>query len=393
MGKYRRPKNNLLFLSRISGWGGAEKSLMELLKRLDKDKFQPFLVLPDKKGMLYAEAVKNSIDVIIVNMPFLHITYNPFKLLFFMAKVLHINMVFLSILKKMHISMAVCNTVQDSIFIALPAKIMKRKLIIYIKGILDKRWKKVFRSRVCDLFADRVITVSERVRDDVARYMRNIKKVNVIYEGINVASFKKGLSVNDVFQQYMSRDSQCFKIINIGNIANLKGQKLLIEALSCTKFKHINFKVFFLGEVNFKKDIPYKRSVEELIDKNGMAEKVFFLGFKNNVNDYIKYSDMLVHCPVLEEGLGLVILEAFCFNKIVVATGVGGIPEIIEDGVNGYLCKVDKNDLAEKIFYVYKNRYNLGHIGYNAAKTIEKKFSLEKQIEKTEQVYSDLLNL
>jgi len=96
---------------------------------------------------------------------------------------------------------------------------------------------------------------------------------------------------------------------------------------------------------------------------------------------------------VLDEGFGLVLLEAFCFEKIVVATMTGGIPEIIEDSVNGFLCKIDKQDLANKILYVCNNRNKLGPIKNNAMKTVKEKFTLEDQIKRTEEVYSNVLGL
>ena len=386
-------RHNLLFLSRISGWGGAEKSLLDLLKNLDKKKFRPFLALPDKEGQLYLEAEKSGIGVTIIRMPFLHITYNPLKWLFFIIKIIHINMVFLHFLKKANISMAVCNTIQDSIYIALPSKLLKRKLVIYIKGILDKKWKKAFRSRVCDIFADKVITISGKVQQDVTQYMREPKKAELIYEGIDAGRFRFFSTGKDVYNDFLGNDGESFRILNIGNIAHLKGQRLLVESLSLPEFKNIDFKVFFLGKANFKKDLAYKKSIEEIIIKKGLGQKIFFLGFKKNVSDYIRYSDLLVHCPVLDEGLGLVILEAFCFNKIVVATRVGGIPEIIEDGKNGFMCRVDKDDLADKILYVYQNKDKMRQIGDKAAKTVKEKFSFQRQIKKTQEVYCKLLKV
>ena len=166
-----------------------------------------------------------------------------------------------------------------------------------------------------------------------------------------------------------------------------------MEAVAGEEFKDIDLKVFFIGEANFKKDQDYKKSIEEFIKNNNLNDKVFFLGFKKNINDYINHCDLLVHCPVLDEGFGLVIIEAFCLGKVVVATRTGGIPEIIEDGVNGFLCRIDKDDLANKILYVYNNQNKLGNIRNNAVKTIREKFTLIDQIRKTEKIYSIVLGL
>jgi len=389
----KEKKYNLLFLTTISVWGGATKNLLELLKRIDKNIFNPILVLPDSKGPFYSEAIKYDVEVRLAKMPFLQLSYNPFKLLFFVFKILRINIIFFSLIKELNIHMVICNTIQDSLLIGLPSKLLKRKLVIYIKNIFDRKWKKIIISRVFDLFSNKIIAVSDKVRSDIGKYMRYSNKVTIIHEGIDIDSFKNNLSKRDIYKEYNSLDEKCFRIINIGNIAELKGQKLLLEALSGDEFNDINFKVFFIGEANFKKDRDYKKSMEEFIKNNNLTDKVFFPGFKKNVNDYINHSDLLVHCPVLEEGFGIVILEAFCLKKVVVATSMGGIPEIIEDGVNGFLCKADKEDLADKILYVYNNQNKLGYIKDNATKTIKEKFTLEKQIRETEKAYCAVLGL
>ena len=382
-------KKNLLFLTIIPIWGGATKNLLELIKRLDKNIFNSFLVLPDDRGVIYTEAIKRGIQVKLMDMPFIHLSRNPFKLFFFVFKIIQVNIRFFSLIKKLYIDMVICNTIQDSLFVCIPSKILKRKLVIYIKGILDKRWKKIFRSRICDLFADKVVAVSKRVRDDIVKYMKNQKKAMVIYEGIDVDFFRNNAAKSDIY----NTGQRCFRIINIGNIAELKGQKLLIRALLEKEFENIDFKVFFIGEANFERDLAYKREMEELIGGSSLEGKVVFTGFRKNVGDYIKYSDLLVHCPVLEEGFGLVIIEAFSMEKVVVATRVGGIPEIIENGLNGFLSDTDHKDLANKIMYVYNNQDGLGQIKSNGLSTVKEKFTLDKQIRKTQEVYCKLLEV
>jgi len=291
----KEKKYNLLFLSTITVWGGATKNLLELLKRIDKNIFNPILVLPDNKGPFYSEAIKYGVEVKLARMPFLQLSYNPFKLLFFMFKILRINIIFFSLIKKLNIHMIICNTIQDSLLIGLPARLLKRKLIIYIKNIFDRKLKKIIVSKDLDQFADTIIAVSNKVKSEIVKYMKYFNKVVVIHEGIDIDSFKNDLSKKDVYEKYDTSGERCFRIINIGNIAELKGQRLLLEALSGDEFNDINFKVFFIGEANFKKDLDYKKTLEEFIFNNRLKDKVFFLGFKRNVNDCINHSDLLVH--------------------------------------------------------------------------------------------------
>ncbi len=391
----KEKRYNLLFLSIISVWGGATKNLLELLKRLDKNIFNPILVLPNNEGLLYSEALKYGIEVRIVRMPFLQISYNPFKLFITMIKILHINILFFFLIKKLNIDMIVCNTIQDSLFIGLPSRILNKKLIIYIKNIFDKKWKKNFRSKVCDLFADKIIAVSQKARDDVAEYLKNTDKAVVIHEGIEKGfinvKFNREIFLNNYPKlKFKSND---FIILNIGNLSELKGQHLLLESATTKTLEGTNIKFIFLGEAWFKKDLKYKKYLLNFVEQNNLSNRVFFMGFQNNVKDFMIFSDLLVHCPTLDDCFPLVILESLSLGKLVVATNVGGIPEMIEDGVNGFLSKIDKKDLANKILYVYNNQNKLGYIKDNAAKTVKEKFTLEKQFKKTEEAYYDLLSL
>jgi len=391
----KEKRHNILFLSRTSILGGAQKTLLEIMKRLDKRIFNPILILPDKNGPFYTEALKHDLEIKIVRMPFLKVTYNPLKLFIFIIKIFQINIMFFSYIKKLNIKIIICNLFQESLYIGFAARALKRKRIIYIKGILDKKWKKVVRSKVCDLFADKIIAVSQKAGDDVAKYLRNTDKVMVIHEGIekdftNIKFSKEIFLSNHPNLNFKDND---FIILNIGNISELKGQHLLLESAATKILENTNIKFMFLGEVWFKKDLKYKNYLLNFVKQNNLDNKVFFMGYQNNVKDFMLFSDLLVHCPTLDDCFPMVILESLSLGRLVVATSVGGIPEMVEDGVNGFLCKVDKEDLANKILYVYNNQNKLGYIRDNAAKTVKEKFTLEKQFKKTEEAYYDLLSL
>jgi len=381
-------KNRLLYLSRTSMLGGAEISLLDLLKKLDKANYYPIVVLPDKKGLFYQELIKNNIEVNIVKMAFLRKTFNIFLLFWFSINIFFINIYFLFFLLKRRVKIVVCNSFQDSLFISVPSKMLRKKMIIYIKNILDKKWKKYIRAKICDFFADKVIAISKKNAKDFTDFSTNKSKISVIYDGIDPVEFSKISNHQNPLEKYGNAK---LKIISVGNISELKGQKLLVEAISVGKIKSLDVKVFFIGNTNFKKDIQYKKEILEFISKNKLEKKVYFLGFQSEIKNFIYHSDVLIHCPILEEGLGMVVLEAFAFGKIVVGTNIGGIPEMIKNGINGFLCSPDKHNLAEKILYIYNNLNKLDSIRSNASKTVEKNFNLQTKVRKTEKVYQSML--
>jgi len=389
-------KINILYVSRTSKVTGPENILLDIINKLDKNIFYPTVALPDDEGPFYKKLKEYDFTVLIVRMPFLRVTYNPFLLLWFLLNIIFINLNFCFILKRKNIDIAVCNTIQEALYISLPARILKKKLIICFKNILDKNWKKYIRAKFCAIFADKIIAVSKKAAGDYTSFNFKDKsqknKISVINDGIEYYKYIKDFKKLDILGKYLDKKKKEFVILNIGNLTELKGQALLLEAVSILNLSNMNFKVFMAGDIYHRSELAYKNRLINYIDCHNLNKRVIMLGYMEDTRNLINEADILVHCPVKEDAFPRVILEAFCFKKIVLATEIGGIPEMIMDSRNGFLCKVDAEDLAERIFYIYNNKNKLDFIGSNAVKAVKEDFSLKNQVLETEKVYKKLLN-
>jgi len=386
-------KINLLYISRTSDLTGAENSLLDLINKIDKNLFNPIVVIPDNNGIFYAKLKSNNIKTLILRMSFISITYNPLRLTYFLLNIIFINFKFIIVLIKYKINIIICNSFQNSLFILLAKIIANKKLIIYIKNILDKRWKKKVRAIICRFFADRVIAVSEKAGEDFLNFYKSSKKMKIIYDGIDYNKFIQNVEIENILEKKLSKKNNYLNIINIGNLSELKGQHLLINSILDSRLKKINFNIFLIGDVYKKNVIDYKNKLIRMIESNSLFEKVYMLGFQTNIKDIIYCSDILVHCPTIDDAFPRVLLEAMSFGKIVIATNVGGIPEIIKDGINGFLCKPEAGSLAQTILYVCKNFKDLIFVRENAIKTIIDKFDINKEISETEILYKNVLKM
>jgi glycosyltransferase involved in cell wall biosynthesis len=109
---------------------------------------------------------------------------------------------------------------------------------------------------------------------------------------------------------------------------------------------------------------------------------VLFLGKRDDINKILKISDIFA-LSSLAEPFGLVNIEAMTARKPVVATNVGGIPEIVEDGENGFLVPpADEHKLSEKIISLLKDERLCRLMGEKGRKTVETKFSLDQMVNK-----------
>jgi len=388
-------KIKILYISRTSKFTGAENILLDIVNNLNKDIFYPIVVLPDSRGLFYEKLKQLNANIFVIKMPFLRVTYNPFLWIWFFFSILIINFRFIFIFKKNMIDIVVCHTIQEAIYVFIPCKILRRKLIVCFKNILNKRWKKKIRAKFCEVFTDKIIAVSKKAAEDftlfTSKSYQNDKMVRVIYDGIDYGKYMKSFKETNALSKYFDKNDNDFLIINIGNLTELKGQLLLLEAIATKKLSSVSFRVLLIGEIYHKSDLAYKEKLINFIDRNNLKEKVFLLGYQKDIRNFVNSSDVLIHCPVIDDALPRVILEAFCFKKVVIATRVGGIPEMVIDNKNGFLCKVDKNDLASKIFYVYKNIKKLSLVKNMAINTAKEDFSLKNQMVEVEKVYREVL--
>ncbi|MBS7614117.1 glycosyltransferase family 4 protein, partial [Candidatus Bathyarchaeota archaeon] len=132
---------------------------------------------------------------------------------------------------------------------------------------------------------------------------------------------------------------------------------------------------------------------ERLAERLGIGKDMIFTGRipRDEVPHYYAMSDIVV-VPSLQEAFGLVVAEAMASGKPVIGTSVGGIPDQIIDGYNGFLVRPrDPSEIAEKISWLLKNPQDAKLMGLRGRKIVEEKFNINERIEKLVQLYIELL--
>jgi len=164
-----------------------------------------------------------------------------------------------------------------------------------------------------------------------------------------------------------------------------KGHEILIRAFEKLLTHIPNAKLAIVGEGYLKDELI------RLVSTNGLKNSVLFTGFQMNVRDIVACFDVAV-LPSFFEGMGRVLLEAMAMEKPMVGTRVGGIPDLIEEGVNGFLVEPGNvNRLAESILKILKNpniAYKMGRAG---RKKIQSQYSADHMVRAIDTVYCNLL--
>ena len=171
---------------------------------------------------------------------------------------------------------------------------------------------------------------------------------------------------------------------NIGRLSKQKGMIYFIEAAEITAKKHPEAKFFIVG------DGEEKEQLQEQIEAKRLRDKVLFLGYRSDIQNVMSQLDFVV-LSSLWEGLPLTPIEAFSVGKPVIGTAVDGTPEIIRDGIDGYLIEPrNPVQLAEKMNKLIENSEVRGNMGIYATRRYQDEFSFEKLSERYIAFYEEI---
>lgn len=258
----------------------------------------------------------------------------------------------------------------------------KKPYVVYSHGHdVYQPWR--FKGIASKLFlgrADAVIVLTQDLKEKIKEiYDRD---VFVIPNGIDLRRFE-GLSHRDSHKLAESGERI---ILFVGRLHPVKGVAYLIEAMTTIIKRNPKVRLWLVG------DGEERQSLENLVNKLGLTQYVNFVGKVPNeeVPEYMASSDVLV-MPSLSEPFGIVLLEAMACGLPIVATNVGGIPEIVQDGENGFLVEPESSEeIADRVLKLLENDDLRRRISQNNIEEV-KNYSWEAVVDKLEKVYQGIV--
>ncbi|MFH0877405.1 MAG: lipopolysaccharide heptosyltransferase II [Candidatus Omnitrophota bacterium] len=194
-----------------------------------------------------------------------------------------------------------------------------------------------------------------------------------------------------IFQLPKGQAKTQFTVGVIGRITPIKGQIYFLKALARVLRSMPYVNAWIVGGVSPGKD-HYKEELEVWTRRLGLTHAVKFLGNRRDIPQILRQLDCLVMPSIAEEAFGRVIVEAQASGVPVIATKVGGVSEIIDDGQDGLLVfPKDHEVLAEAILKILKDPPLARQLAQAGRRKVEEKFSLTKMAEDTVAVYSEAL--
>jgi len=230
--------------------------------------------------------------------------------------------------------------------------------------------------------ADRVLSVSKLLRNKLSRVTKfPEEKIDVILNGVNSGKFFPSKKLRGQFRKSFNFSAEDFIVGTVGRLTPVKNQAMLIRAAALLYEQKMHIQVVFIGNGELREELA------NLADSLGISENVHFLGFQENVNLFLNGMDVFT-LTSFSEGCSNVLQEAMFVGKGIIATNVGGNPEMIKDRDTGFLVESNNHyQLAERIKKFIFSPQILNEMSGNARKFANTNFSLEKMVSEYENLY------
>lgn len=237
------------------------------------------------------------------------------------------------------------------------------------------------REELLGLLSEKVIVVSEAVRQKFKNPIVKRKAVKV-FNAVDTEKFNSGTDRDYLYDELNIARHK--KIIGIfSRLVRWKGHKLFLDAAKEIEknIVDVGFLIVGGGDDNYKNElISYKQQL-------GIRSNVIFTGFREDIPNLMNLCDVIVHSSIKPEGFGRTIIEAMACGRPVVATNLGGPPEIIKNMFSGIIVEANPEAIAQQVCSLVGDANLQREISRNALRKIQKDFTIAQHIQRIEAIY------
>jgi glycosyltransferase involved in cell wall biosynthesis len=247
-----------------------------------------------------------------------------------------------------------------------------------------------FRKRargILDTWGLKVIAISDAVgkhlRDDLGV---DGSRISLIYSGIDGAAFSRRYSRDEVAAIKKGAGLRPGPVVGtIGRLSSVKGQKFLVAAMKSILAEIPDVQCLIIG------DGPEEPSLKALAGSLGLGSSIKFIETCVDTHKYLSIMDLFIF-PSVKEGLGIALLEALASGRACIASKIGGIEDIITDGLNGLLVNVgDPSGIAGAAIRLLRNDLLRKNLGDEGARLVRDKFASVTMADKVIELYKEVI--
>ena len=359
----------ILILHSSNDLYGASKIFLQIIELLKSNEYEIHVVLPSKGPLDKMISQIKGINVSYYSLGVLRKKYlNPLGLINrLLANVKAIK--FLSKYIKDHLIDLVYTNTSTIMCGGIAAKKNSVPSLFHVHEIpKGNKLYEFLSGKIINKYSNKVLTVSNSVKNQWIKYIYD-KKIERIYNGI---VFEKIDSLNKI-----DRDQDDFVITSVARIIPYKGHGYLIDIADELVKKSTKFKFLIVGDT-LSSYASYEKGVKQKVKNLGLEDQIKFLGYREDVYNILKQSDLFIHSAISPDPLPTVLFESLHNDLPSVATNLGGAIEILDKGNNGLL--IPNNDSKKAAYlineYCSNNKLQKKHLE-NSKNHFKKNFSSE----------------
>ena len=383
---------NILFIHQSAELYGSDKTLLLLLKNLDKNKFKPVVLLPFDGPL--KEALENeNIEVVIA--PVLKLyrkLFTPKNLIGFFKDIKTAFKIVNELHKKYQFTLIYSNTLAVLLGIMFAWK-NNIKHLWHVHEIIEKPslFKKAFVGLLSLKSNTHIVYNSQATKVFWELNKSIINKGVVIWNGIEIYTPESSTSeLFDIRKNLFLAQPNEIILALVGRISRWKGQMILLDAFNNLVQKNENIKLVFVGAPPPNQE-KFQKDLEERIASFKLNDKVLIIPFQNEIHKIWQAIDIAVVPSTEPEPFGMVAIEAMLAHKPIVGSNHGGLTEIIENNATGFLVTPNSvQDLVialEKLIQNELLRKEMGEKGYLRVTTA---FSVEQYVDSFEKFFEKI---
>lgn len=358
----------------ISGdvWAGAENQAYSLIKALNTNSAVLLTAIVMNRGTLFSKLKDLGVDARIINEG-----SNAIPSMFWKT---------MKVLKEKKIDIVHTHGYKENLVAGLAGKLAGCKVVRthHGKGMfqVSSRHNTIERLNA-KWITDKMIAVSSDLRHFLTESGCNSGKIETILNGIDLSNCATSLcQVSDGPQHGRSKN---WKIGIVGRLVTVKGHKYFLEAAKEIVSKRSDARFLIIG------DGPLADDLQAMGADLGIADKLEFAGFYENIDDIYSQIDIFVMTSIYE-GVPMALLEAMAYGKPVVVTGVGGMVELITDGENGIVIPPQNSHAAaQAVLELIDNNTLRQTVAGKAQEDVKNKYTINKTAQKTLELYLALI--
>lgn len=382
---------NILFLHAGAEMYGADKVMLDLIKNLDKKKYNPYVILPTE-GVLVDALKKEHIKVKVIPYPIMRRKYfNPKGIIQYICDFVKYSKKIERIAKKKDIHLIHTNTAAVVEGCYLSRKLNIPQLWSVHEIIMSPKIIFKFTSWMISKFAQFTVTDSNAVRNHLlsSGYFKKAS-IKVIYNGVDSSYFKPENSCDYLYDEWnIPRNA---KIVGMmGRVNSWKGQADFLKASNIVMKQYPDVYTIFVGSA-FEGEEWREEELQRHIQESPYRDRIVNCGYRTDSKGIYSLYDIFVLPSTNPDPLPTVVLEAMATGKPIVGYRHGGICEMVKEGYNGLLAEVNNpEDLAAQIISLLEDDEKRIEMGRCSRDRLLNNFSLDAYINNYSEMYNFLI--